>query len=389
MTPGAVSTIPAAQTAAPGQVPATRTPAIATALATARPATATVTATATAMAARPEWASLVAVVDGNLILVSGDGKRQQRLTGDGGCSTPRASPEGTRVAFVQGEGVNAEIGLVSVDGTGRQLLTKNTAADLGPVWSPDGKTIAFTRIPDTTGDGRVDARDEAEVWLMDADGGNQRRLANGRDPAWAPEGLRLAFATNGRLFETAPYRRDNAINVINARGGNEWTLVRVADVPAEVQLGGSRFGTSTIALKYPAWRSDGGTIAFTTSGHTAMVLTISAKATDLRMLDASYEGGYGRVVWSPAGDRLAYESFPPIGIAEIVVFDPVGQRLGTLGGKRQNISAAEPAWSPDGRLLAFAQQEAEPYLGLANRDGTEVRPLFSGRLRWPDWLAKR
>lgn len=334
------------------------------------------------------WAELVVVWENDLWLTSTDGTRMRRLTDDGGYSKPVWSPDGSRIAFVHGEGKEAEIGTVAVDGADKRMLTKNVAADTEPAWSPRGDTLAFTRTADTNGDGAIDLRDESEIWLVDADGRNERRLVAGREPAWSPEGLRLAFATNGVVGTTSPYRRENAINMVNAKGENEWTVVSTAKIPTEIEVDGFILSPATTLLKSPAWSPDGARLSFATSGHTGLLCTISTRATDLRVLDSSYEGGFGRSAWSPRGDRLAYEAFPPTGLNEVVVADATGKRLCSLGGVRASTSVVEPAWSPDGRRLAYAQLEAEPYVGLVAAEGGNPIPLLWGRARWPQWSPR-
>ena len=60
-------------------------------------------------------------------------------------------------------------------------------------WSPDGRTIAFTRIPPGLNDSHHD------LWLMDADGTNERilvpdiRAMHGLGPVWSPDGERIAY----------------------------------------------------------------------------------------------------------------------------------------------------------------------------------------------------
>ena len=60
-------------------------------------------------------------------------------------------------------------------------------------WSPDGRTIAFTRIPPGLNDSHHD------LWLMDADGTNERilvpdiRATHGLGPVWSPDGDRIAY----------------------------------------------------------------------------------------------------------------------------------------------------------------------------------------------------
>ncbi|MHB1134885.1 MAG: TolB family protein [Chloroflexota bacterium] len=395
--PAPTATAPAAAspTATQGITPivptATASLATPTAAPSATPAsTPTVAATATPLP-RAEAGDIAFVLQGNLWLMGADGQGARRLTADGGYATPRWSPNGSRLAFIQGQGARARLGLINPDGSGKVMLpAPANAADSGPVWSPRATALAFTRVTDSNGDTFLDLNDAAEVWLVDADGANPRRLAAGRDPAWAPEGLRLAFATNGTLSSNPPYRRDNAINIVNTLGQNEWTLFTVAKVPAEITVGGGfTLSPSTTLLKSPSWRADGQRLAFTTQGHTGLVLTVSIGATDLRVVDSSYEGGFGRALYAPVGDLLAYEAQPPSGVGEIGVANAAGNKVAQVGGVRFGLHMTELAWAPDGAQLAFAQVEAEPYLGSVAANGTGLKQLYRGPTRWPDWGRRR
>ncbi|PVG80749.1 hypothetical protein DDE18_21640 [Nocardioides gansuensis] len=77
---------------------------------------------------------------------------------------------------------------INPDGSHRRQLTTTGGDD--PVWSPDGTEIAFER-------------GEA-IWLMDALGGSQRRLVNGTNAAWAPDGRRLSYACPTGAGTSAP-----------------------------------------------------------------------------------------------------------------------------------------------------------------------------------------
>ena len=77
---------------------------------------------------------------------------------------------------------------MNADGSGQRNLTRNATDDWGPVWSPDGRTIAFQRSSSSHGNETVD------VYVMNADGSDQQNLTQDstidRDPVWLPAARR-------------------------------------------------------------------------------------------------------------------------------------------------------------------------------------------------------
>ena len=112
-----------------------------------------------------------------------EGKKRIKVTSfTGNDGYPAVSPDGERMAFY-GKYDNRKtwsIHTVNTDGTNMQRLTHSTNVwDSAPAWSPDGKTIVFARE-------YADSFDEwqEEVWLMNADGSEQRQIKSleGRAP---------------------------------------------------------------------------------------------------------------------------------------------------------------------------------------------------------------
>ncbi|MBI5651137.1 MAG: PD40 domain-containing protein [Chloroflexi bacterium] len=109
----------------------------------------------------PDGRKIAFVSDNEIHVINANGSDLTRLTQIGvavlAFSHPTWSPDGQRIAFVSGR-----------DGSGLIRLTDNPANDDSPAWSPDGKQIAF--VSDRDGN--------REIYVMNADGSNPKRLTN-------------------------------------------------------------------------------------------------------------------------------------------------------------------------------------------------------------------
>ena len=158
----------------------------------------------------------------DIYVVDADGSNLQRLTNDPRDDRhPSWSPDGKRIVFgARREGhfetrfaVTYEIYVMDANGGNQQRLTENRKNDWGPVWSPNGKRIAFAS--DRKGD-----LVNIEIYVMDADGSNLQRLTENRvydwQPSWSPDGERIVFVSE---------RDGNSeIYVMDTDGGNPQNL---------------------------------------------------------------------------------------------------------------------------------------------------------------------
>ena len=199
------------------------------------------------------------VITSEIYVMDADGNNPQNLTNDDFDDRyPSWSPDGKRIIFssirdghFRGEGrITSEIYVMDADGGNQQRLTNNLTEDQYPSWSPDGKRIAFSARRDGHFEHNLDLT--YEIYVMDADGGNQQRLTENRNndwnSSWSPDGKRIAFRSD---------RKGDAVNwdiyVMDADGGNPQNLTNnphADDSPAWLN---SPFSVSPAGKKFTMW----------------------------------------------------------------------------------------------------------------------------------------
>ena len=108
------------------------------------------------------------------------------------------SPDGRRLAFEIASprphgrkgGRQSDLAVIRADGKGERRLTRTRAIETNPVWSPDGKQIAFTSDRHAVNGSGEQNNSALELYVMDADGTDIRRLTHNHvadtHPDWQP-----------------------------------------------------------------------------------------------------------------------------------------------------------------------------------------------------------
>ena len=302
---------------------------------------------------------------------------------------PTWSPDGTRIAFTRDstpdrQGDNAEeLWVMDADGSDQERLSDGydpphyRSVNSRPTWSPDGTRIAFaTRVESPEGGVRLY---HGEIRAVNADGsGGEAVLTDtpeggaDRDPAWSPDGARVAFVRDHDLDGAG--RTD--VYVARADGRGETNLSAV---------GPGRAGGASASHGEPAWSPDGESLAFVASTQGAgLVWSMGADGTDKRRLtDIAGYYRFADLAFSPDGTKIAY-----ISAGSLVVMDADGT------DEERIVEASYPrnvwsfAWSPDGKRIAFDRtidESGEAYGVFAIDADGGGNPTSFGRGWAPDW----
>jgi Tol biopolymer transport system component len=319
-----------------------------------------------------------------------------------------ASPVEGRIAFLEATGplqygVGDHLVVMRVDGSQRRVLDA-TYAEGDPVWSPDGRRVAFFGLLDTNAE-------HTFIDVVDADGSHLRRLTprtwleDCSWPVWTRDSKTVAFTRNLGC--------DGDMGIYTARpdGSRLKALFKS-------NLNGP--GASN-----PAWSPDGRTVSYIGKFGLTLMNANGSNPHPLAAADVAYPGGYPSpppTIWSPSGSRIYYldageglsvinrdgthrhrvvkptrEGKPGEAVRRVLNFSlsPDGKLIAFFAGdgKNKNLyvshadgshlkkledNSGDPTWSPDGKWIAFdgaPKSTKFSQIWIVNPDGHNLRDL--------------
>lgn len=257
-------------------------------------------------------------------------------SGSGNGQAPSGPPRG-HILFVSNRDGAAEFYVMNADGSGLKRLTNGGGGQSWPSFSPDGRQILYERVVDN----------HPQIFIMNADGGQIANLSSDKSsdefPSWSPDGRQIAFASD----------RDGhvGIYVMNRDGSS---VRRLTDDPSNNWL--------------PVWSPDGESIAFVSDrdGSDGNVFLMDASGNNFRQLTTGSSLS-AKPSWAPDSQRL-------------IAFTGGGLFTLTRDGnalKPITSDGEDPAWSPDGKWIAFASRRDAGHLQiyLITPDGSSIQRI--------------
>ena len=264
---------------------------------------------------------------------------------------------------------------MNADGSDQRRLTPNPDTDRQPDWSPGGTAIAYSID-------KPDSPVNFEVARMTAAGTGHRRLTEtvtgqaSSEPAWVPDGRGILFRRSGP-----------------GRASTIWQMGALGQSPA------LRFAPPH-PLLYPSYAPDQRRLAYagilSPTGDTDRgVFTLNVDGSGPTALFDVPGAWDSAPAWSPDGTNLSFESNAdvaganPEGDMEIWVMQADGGRPTQLTANTAHDEG--PAWSPDGRLLAFTSGPDDRHgdIHVIPAAGSDARKLtsYENADESPDWQA--
>src|SRR2546421_1211 len=232
-------------------------------------------------------------------------------------STPRISPDGSRVAYAVSETKMekdkewknfSQIWMVTTDGGKARQYTRGEKSSSAPEWSPDGKMLAF--LSDREKDG------ERQVWMMMADGGEAWSVTSHKGGVsgfrFSPDGKRMVLTAVDQPSKDEEDRKKVKDDTMVIDHDIKMTHLWLFDIAKKEE---KRLTEGNFTVSDPQWSPDGTRITYTVrptpkadDGALSDVWIITVATKEKRKLVDTPSSDNAR--WSPNGKQIAFTGSP-------------------------------------------------------------------------------
>ncbi|MCC6317529.1 MAG: S9 family peptidase [Gemmatimonadaceae bacterium] len=317
---------------------------------------------------------------------------------------PQVSPDGQWVAYVVSQldstrdKSNADIWMVSWDGTRTVQLTHTPEGESAPRWSPDNRYLAFAAS-------RGDSKAGSQVWVLDRLGGEARQLTRHKGGvssyAWSPDASRLLFIAqdpdSAELADSAKkstprpivvdryaFKRDGEGYLSNRRAH-----IYVHDIAKDTTI---QVTSGPYDDNAPTWSPDGRSIAFVSErgkdpdrDNNSDVFVVEARAGGtVRQLTTFPGPDTGPLAFSPDGAWIAYSQGNE---ARLYAYSMDHLAVvASSGGTPRVLTAAldrsvgDPVWSADGRsITVLLEDDRAVHVARVDVASAQLERVLQGR----------
>jgi dipeptidyl aminopeptidase/acylaminoacyl peptidase len=360
-------------------------------------------------------ATAVAVLCGGTLTVSAQAAKRAIIPDDfarfRSVGDPQRSPDGKWVAYtvstidLEKDKRDTDLWMAGWDGSEEVRLTSSPDGESSPRWSPDGRYLSFLASRGT----EEEKKAGAQVWLLDRRGGEALKLTDikgGVDEyAWSPDGKKLVLVLSdpdpadepekmeGWKRKAKPpivvdlyrFKRDRA-GYLRTPATHLWLFDVEAGKAEQLTKGPYDDGA-------PAWSPDGLRIAFISDRGpdadrwpNSDLHVIEAKAgAEPRRLTDFLGPDDGRPAWSPDGRQIAFlrgdePRYMAYNLNKLAVVPADGGPVSILTGALDRGVSGPLVWTPDGKSLLFVvTDDRASYVGRVASAGGPVEALTTGR----------
>jgi Tol biopolymer transport system component len=348
---------------------------------------------------------------GGIFMMGATGENLKRITDFG--YNPAWSPDGREIVCSSAtfttpadrQSSQSQLFRVNVATGERRAVTAQEGTAMQPQWSPHGYRIAYWSV----------TRGQHDIWTIPANGGEPAAITQDAaldwNPVWSPEGNYLYFASNrsgsmnlwrvpideksGKVLAgaepvTTPSSESGYLSL--SRSGRQIVYAQMQRASNIFRIGFDSTREVAVGQPVPVTRGsrnaripdvspDGGWIAFFSGGKQEDIFVVRLDGTAMRQLtDDAYSDR--RPAWSPDGKLLAFHSNRG-GKYDVWTIRPDGSGLQQLTHIADGF-VTHPVWSPDGKRLVYSIQNRVPFVMEPDKPWASQSPQALQPLKEPD-----